>query len=262
MISLSEAAARIREGKLVAFPTETVYGLGANALDAAAVAKIGYRNAGTVEFLRDEEGQLYFMEMNTRLQVEHPVTEMITGVDLVERQIRIAAHEPLGLRQEEIHFDGHAVECRINAEDPFDNFRGSPGVITRFSVPPEVEEGKCRLETHVREGATIPPYYDSMIGKLIALGRTREEAIDTMILALENFRIEGVKTTIPLHLQILRSEAFRSGRYDTGLVAELLANGVAAPTAAMPPSFSSPPSTAAAPKAGAAPKLPGAGRSR
>jgi len=190
---------------------------------ARAVAEVGYRNAGTVEFLRDEQGHLYFMEMNTRLQVEHPVTEMITGIDLVEKQLGIAAHEPLTLRQDEVRFSGHAIECRINAEDPFDDFRGSPGTITRFEPPPEVENGRCRLETHVRAGAVIPPYYDSMIGKLIARGETRAEAIEILICALERFRIEGVKTTIPLHLQILRSARFRAGEYDTGLVAELLA---------------------------------------
>jgi acetyl-CoA carboxylase biotin carboxylase subunit len=190
---------------------------------ARAVAEIGYTNAGTVEFLMDDQRRLYFMEMNTRLQVEHPVTEMITGVDLVEQQIRIAANEPLSLTQEAIRFRGHAVECRINAEDPFADFRGSPGQITRFQPPPQVGAGTCRLETHIREGASIPPYYDSMIGKLISRGETREEAIETMIAALGEFRIEGVKTTIPLHLEILKDPAFRSGRYDTGLVAGLLA---------------------------------------
>jgi acetyl-CoA carboxylase, biotin carboxylase subunit len=189
---------------------------------ARAAAAIGYQNAGTVEFLMDESGHLYFMEMNTRLQVEHPVTEMITGCDLVELQIRIAANEPLTLRQEEIVAQGHAVECRINAEDPFQDFRGSPGRIERFEVPPQVEAGTCRLETHVRAGAVIPPYYDSMIGKLIARGDTRESAIATMISALENFHITGVKTTIPLHLEILRNAEFRSGRYDTGLVPKIL----------------------------------------
>jgi acetyl-CoA carboxylase biotin carboxylase subunit len=190
---------------------------------ARAVARVGYRNAGTVEFLMDEDGKLYFMEMNTRLQVEHPVTETITGVDLVEQQIRIAANEPLALSQETIRFRGHAIECRINAEDPFDDFRGSPGQITKFTPPPEVERGLCRLETDVRTGTVIPPYYDSMIGKLIARGETREEAIETMIRALRNFIIEGVKTTIPFHLEILGHPEFRSGRYDTGTVPRILA---------------------------------------
>jgi acetyl-CoA carboxylase, biotin carboxylase subunit len=187
-----------------------------------AALAIGYRNAGTMEFLRDKQGRLYFMEMNTRLQVEHPVTEMITGIDLVEQQIRIAANEPLSLRQEEVRARGHALECRINAEDPWQDFRGSPGRLERFVPPPEVDAGRCRLETHLREGASIPPFYDSMIGKLISRGDSREEAIDTMISALDRFIIEGVKTTIPLHLEILRDPAFRSGHYDTELVVHVL----------------------------------------
>jgi acetyl-CoA carboxylase biotin carboxylase subunit len=188
---------------------------------ALAAAHAGYTNAGTVEFLMDEEGNLYFMEMNTRLQVEHPVTEMITGIDIMEHQFRIAANQPLSLRQEDIGFTGHAIECRINAEDPFNNFKGSPGVVERF-IPPEGRDGAVRIDTHITEGATIPPFYDSMICKLITRGETRESAIDLSLEALRNFTIDGVKTTIPAHLALLDSEEFRSGNYDTGMVPRVL----------------------------------------
>ena len=188
---------------------------------ALATAQAGYVNAGTVEFLMDEQGNLYFMEMNTRIQVEHPVTEMITGIDIMEHQFRIAANQPLTLRQEDIELAGHAIECRINAEDPFKNFKGSPGVIERFQ-PPQGGDGTVRVDTHIREGATIPPFYDSMICKLIARGENREATIDLQLDALRNFTIEGVKTTIPAHLALLDSEEFRSGRYDTGTVPRVL----------------------------------------
>ena len=188
---------------------------------AQAAAHAGYVNAGTVEFLMDEEENLYFMEMNTRLQVEHPVTEMITGIDIMEQQFRIAANQPLTLRQEDVSFAGHAIECRINAEDPFNNFKGSPGSIERFN-PPEGYDGAVRIDTHITEGATIPPFYDSMICKLIARGESRESAIDLSLDALRNFAIEGVKTTIPAHLALLDSEEFRSGNYDTGMVPRVL----------------------------------------
>ena len=189
---------------------------------ANAVACAGYVNAGTVEFLMDEDGNLYFMEMNTRLQVEHPVTEMITGIDIMEHQFRIAANEPLAFSQRDITFGGHAIECRINAEDPFEDFKGSPGSLTRFE-PPEGGDGAIRVDTHIRAGATIPPFYDSMICKLIARGDTRESTIDRQLDALRRFKIEGVSTTIPAHLALLDSEEFRSGRYDTGIVPRVLA---------------------------------------
>ncbi len=188
---------------------------------ARAVAAAGYRNAGTVEFLMDEDGSLYFMEMNTRLQVEHPVSEMVYGVDLMEQQLRVAANEPLALRQEEIVARGHAIECRVNAEDPFDGFKGSPGTIARFA-PPAAQDGAVRVDTHVRQGAVIPPFYDSMICKLIAHGATRQQAIERQLAALRQFIIEGVSTTIPAHLRLLESDEFRSGRYDTGIVARVL----------------------------------------
>ena len=185
-------------------------------LAAGSTKSIGYVNAGTIEFLMDENKNLYFMEMNTRLQVEHPVTEMITGVDIVAEQIRIAANHHLSLKQDEVVFSGHAIECRINAEDPANNFAPSPGVISRFSPPLNEGPGKIRLDTHVTAGYEIPSFYDSMICKLIAHGEDRASAIQTMINALRAFEIKGIKTTIPLHLEILDSKVFRSGNYNTG----------------------------------------------
>jgi acetyl-CoA carboxylase biotin carboxylase subunit len=184
------------------------------------VQRIGYVGAGTMEFLRDPEGNLYFMEVNTRLQVEHPVTELVTGYDLVQEQIRIAANETLSWRQEEVRLEGHAIECRINAEDPFDRFKPSPGLVEDFQPPPEVDG--VRVDTHVESGYRIPVYYDSMICKLIVHGADRDRARLGMIEALEKFRIEGIKTTIPVHLKILQDERFRSGRYDTALIGQLL----------------------------------------
>jgi acetyl-CoA carboxylase biotin carboxylase subunit len=173
---------------------------------AEACRRIGYRGAGTFEFLY-ENGEFYFIEMNTRVQVEHPVTEMITGVDIVREQIRIASGEPLSCRQEDIEWRGHAVECRINAEDPT-NFRPSPGTINVLHMPggPGI-----RLETHIYQGYRVPSYYDSMIGKLIAHGDTRETAIARMATALFETVIEGIKTNIPLHQEIMRDSAFNAG---------------------------------------------------
>lgn len=177
-----------------------------------AVRKIGYFNAGTIEFLMDVHGKLYFMEMNTRIQVEHPVTEMITGVDLVAWQLRIAAGERLTLRQEDIQMNGHAIEVRINVEDPTQNFRPSPGTLEIFD-PPELGE-HLRLDTHVEQGYRIPPFYDSMIGKLIAWGEDREAALKRMQQALADFEIGPVQTTIPLHQRILSEPDFAEGSYD------------------------------------------------
>jgi acetyl-CoA carboxylase biotin carboxylase subunit len=186
---------------------------------ATAAVALGYRNAGTVEFLRDRDGSLYFMEMNTRLQVEHPVTEMVTGIDLVEAQLRIAANQPLWFRQDEIRFAGHAVELRINAEDPDREFRPDPGMLTAFEAPPEEIAGcRVRWDSAVRNGYRIPPHYDSMIGKLIVHGPDRETAIDGAAAALRALRIEGVATTRSLHLRILDHERFRSGAYDVDFV--------------------------------------------
>jgi acetyl-CoA carboxylase biotin carboxylase subunit len=175
-----------------------------------------------MEFLRDADGQLYFMEVNTRLQVEHPVTEMVTGVDLVNEQIRVAANHELSVRQDDIVLRGHAIECRINAEDPFDNFRPSPGLVTEFAPPTQAEGVRVRVDTHVTPGYRIPVFYDSMICKLIVAGPDRDAARRGMLEALERFRVEGIKTTIPIHRRILADERFVSGHYDTTLVAKIL----------------------------------------
>ncbi len=178
-------------------------------LHAAAVGlakSVAYRNAGTAEFLYDVERQeIYFIEVNARIQVEHPVSEMVTGQDLVQWQLRIAGGEALGLDQSDIAIAGHAIECRINAEDPALDFRPSPGRITRWQPP---EGDGIRLDSHMGEGATIPPYYDSMIGKLIVTGDTRAQAIERLQKALADFRIEGVPTTIPLHREIVAHPDF------------------------------------------------------
>ncbi len=183
---------------------------------------VGYVGAGTMEFLRDPEGRLYFMEVNTRLQVEHPVTELVTGLDLVQEQIRVAANERLSFRQEAIRLTGHAIECRINAEDPARGFAPSPGVVEVFEPPKEAKGVELRLDSHVRAGYRIPPYYDSMIGKLIVHGPDRETARRGMLDALEHFRIGGIKTTIPAHLKLLSDPGFAAGQYDTGTVARVL----------------------------------------
>lgn len=188
---------------------------------AQAISKVGYRNAGTVEFLRSPQGQLYFMEMNTRLQVEHPVTEMVTGEDIVQEQIKIAANHMLSKRQDQIHFQGHAIECRINAEDSLNNFRPCPGKITRFQAPADSGPGKIRIDTFVEEGCHIPPFYDSLICKLIAWGKDRNEAIFTLKRALCEFIIEGVTTTIPFTLKVLDHEGFLAGNYHTEILEEI-----------------------------------------
>ena len=178
----------------------------------------GYANAGTVEFLVEGE-EFYFIEMNTRIQVEHPVTEMLTGVDLVKEQILVASGEPLSLRQEDVPFVGHSIEFRLNAEDPDNDFMPSPGEVTFLDVPggPGV-----RVDSAMYQGYKIPPFYDSMVGKLIVWALTREEAISRARRALREYRLEGIKTTIPLHLRLLEDEAFRSGDYHTGYLEELL----------------------------------------
>lgn len=190
---------------------------------ARAAAAIRYAGAGTVEFLSapgTEKGtrKLTFMEMNTRLQVEHPVTELVTGIDVVREQLRIAAGGSLGATQDGVRIEGHAIECRINAEDPADGFKPTPGKITAFDIPRDAGPGSVRVDTHVEAGESIPPYYDSLVAKVIAHGRTRDEAIDTMVRCLEGTRIEGISTTIPLHIAVLGSEAFRSGEYDTASI--------------------------------------------
>ncbi len=180
---------------------------------------IGYQNAGTMEFLFDRDGSFYFMEMNTRIQVEHPVTEEVTGLDLVKEQILVAAGEKLSVAQEDVHWEGHAFECRINAEDHEHGFRPSPGAITYFYRP---GGPGLRMDSHVYTGYTVPPYYDSMIGKLIAHGKDRPEALRRMEIALEEMIVDGIKTTIPFHLLALRDAAFRRGELDTHFVERLL----------------------------------------
>jgi acetyl-CoA carboxylase biotin carboxylase subunit len=191
--------------------------MGSTVIDAAKAVQ--YSNAGTFEFLMDSAGHFYFMEANTRLQVEHPVTEMVTGIDIVKEQIRIAAGERLAFKQGDVTFSGHAIECRVNAEDP-DTFVPSPGVIRAFSVPggPGV-----RIETFAHAECTISPYYDSMIAKIIAHGRDRQEAIARMRRALEMTVVEGIKTTIPLHLRILNDPDFVAGRLSTSFMEQFLA---------------------------------------
>ena len=171
-----------------------------------ACRKIGYRGAGTFEFLYEDE-EFYFIEMNTRIQVEHPVTEMITGIDLVQEQIRVAAGEKLRFRQKDIVLRGHAIECRINAEDPY-RFTPSPGKITSYHPPggPGI-----RVDSHVYQGYSVPPYYDSMVGKVIAYGATREQAIGRMRIALSEMVVEGIQTNIPLHRELLNDTRFVRG---------------------------------------------------
>jgi acetyl-CoA carboxylase biotin carboxylase subunit len=172
-----------------------------------------YVGAGTVEFLLDGEGRFYFMEMNARIQVEHPVTELITGRDLVKEQIRVCSGAHLSFRQKDLVAHGHAIECRINAEDPSRDFAPCPGTVENLHLPggPGI-----RVDTHLFAGASIPPYYDSMVAKILAHGGTREEAIVRMRRALAEFSLEGVRTTVPLLLEILHDEPFVSGHYDTG----------------------------------------------
>jgi acetyl-CoA carboxylase biotin carboxylase subunit len=183
--------------------------MGGLVVDAARAVQ--YTNAGTFEFLMDEKGSFYFMEVNTRVQVEHPVTEMVTGIDIVKEQIRIAAGARLGFKQSEVTFTGHAMECRVNAEDP-ETFVPSPGMIHAFSVPggPGV-----RVDTAAHSECLISPYYDSMVAKVIVHGRDRQESIARMKRTLEMSVVEGIRTTIPLHLKILNDPDFIAGRLST-----------------------------------------------
>jgi acetyl-CoA carboxylase biotin carboxylase subunit len=171
---------------------------------------VGYENAGTIEFLVDRDGSFYFIEMNTRIQVEHPVTELVTGIDLVKEQLRVAAGEPVGVRQDELELDGAAIEVRINAEDPARAFLPSPGEITVLELPggPGV-----RVDTAAYAGYHVPPFYDSLVAKLICWGRDRDEAIARTRRALEEFVIEGIQTTIPFHLELLADDAVQAGEY-------------------------------------------------
>ena len=190
------------------------------ALAVKGASSIGYNSVGTIEFLMDEDGSFYFMEMNTRIQVEHPVTEEVTGLDLMKEQIRVAAGGKLPLTQEQVEIRGHSIECRINAEDPAHNFRPNPGRISYWYKPggPGI-----RVDTHVYAGYSVPSHYDSLIAKMIARGKDRAEAIERMIIALEETIIEGIPTTIPFHLTALRHPRFVAGDLDTRFVEMLFA---------------------------------------
>jgi acetyl-CoA carboxylase biotin carboxylase subunit len=188
-------------------------------LGEAAVAgarSVGYYSVGTVEFLVDRDQEFYFMEMNTRIQVEHPVTEMVTGIDLVKEQIRVAAGESLGFGQDQVRFSGHAIECRINAEDPARNFVPSCGRVTALHLPggPGV-----RCETHLYQDYDVPPFYDSLLVKAIAHGRDREESLARMRRVLAELTVEGMATTIPFHRAVLNEPAFVAGQFDNEYVA-------------------------------------------
>ncbi|WP_270474307.1 acetyl-CoA carboxylase biotin carboxylase subunit [Clostridium cochlearium] len=180
-----------------------------------AAKYVGYKNAGTIEFLLDKHNNFYFMEMNTRIQVEHPITEFITGVDLIKEQIKIAAGMKLSFSQEDIKIQGHSIECRINAEDTLNNFMPCPGRISGLFIPGGLG---IRVDSNIYDGYTIPPTYDSMIAKLIVHGRDRHEAINKMKRALGEFLIDGIKTNIDYHMSILNNEKFISGNYDTGFI--------------------------------------------
>lgn len=206
----------VEEAPAPGVPPELIADIGARC--AAACRKLGYLGAGTFEFLY-ENGRFYFIEMNTRVQVEHPVTEMVTGIDIVREQLRIALGERLGVAQSEIERRGHAIECRINAEDPF-NFTPSPGKILRWDMPGGIG---VRVDSHVNAGDVVPSHYDSLVGKLIVHGATRDEALARMQVALSEMRVEGIRTNIPLHLMLLDDAGFRRGGIDIHHVERLLA---------------------------------------
>lgn len=191
-------------------------------LAVRAAKSIGYVSCGTVEFLLDSHNNFYFMEMNTRIQVEHPITEVVTGIDLIKEQICIAAGERLKFQQDDIKINGWAIECRINAEDYEKDFMPSPGKIETLNLP---GGAGIRLDTHIYQGYEIPPYYDSLIAKLIAHGRNREEAIRIMSRALSEFIVEPIKTTIPFHRQLMDNSLFRKGEISTHFIQEMLKEG-------------------------------------
>jgi acetyl-CoA carboxylase biotin carboxylase subunit len=184
-------------------------------LSIRAVLAAGYENVGTLEFLLDQDGNFYFIEINCRIQVEHPVTEMLTGLDLIAQQIRVAAGEPLGLRQEQVQIRGHAIEFRVNAEDPNDNFAPQTGLVEELALPggPGV-----RVDTHLYPGYEVPPFYDSLLGKLIVWGETREQALARSRRALAEFRIGGIKTNLPFHRGIVDNAAFLGAEVSTNLL--------------------------------------------
>ncbi len=187
--------------------------LGAAAIKAAK--SVHYTSAGTVEFIFDASGHFYFMEMNTRVQVEHPVTELVTNTDIIREQIMIAAGEKLSLQQKDVHFQGHAIECRINAEDPDKNFMPSPGEISIYLPPGGIG---VRVDSHAYSGYKVQPYYDSLVAKLLVWAKTREEAIERMKRALDEFVIDGIHTTIPFQMKVMDNKAFRSGKFSTHFI--------------------------------------------
>ncbi len=209
----------IEESPSPRLPEETRAAMTAAAVRLAKAS--GYYSAGTVEFIVDQENNFYFIEVNARIQVEHPVSEMVTGIDLLKQQIRVAAGEKLTLKQEDIVPRGHAIECRINAEDPDANFRPCPGKIEQIIAPGGFG---VRFDSHVAAGYVVPPYYDSLIGKLIVHQPTREAAIETMTRALRELQIKGIATTVPLHLDLLSHSAFHEATIDTKFVERLLAD--------------------------------------
>jgi len=208
----------IEESPSVALTADLRERMGAAATKVARA--IRYEGAGTIEFLLGPTGEFYFMEMNTRIQVEHPVTEEVTRLDLIKAQIAVAAGEPLPWKQEEIRIDGHAIECRVNAERPEQNFQPSPGTVRYFHGPggPGV-----RVDSHLYSGYVVPSYYDSMVAKIICWGRDREEALARMRRALQETVVEGIDTTLSFHLQILADEKFRRGEIHTGFLDEFFA---------------------------------------
>ncbi|MBM3880800.1 MAG: acetyl-CoA carboxylase biotin carboxylase subunit [Verrucomicrobia bacterium] len=213
---IEETPSPLLEGKLKDLRKK----MGKAAIKIAELAQ--YSNAGTVEFIVDDQGGFYFLEVNKRIQVEHPVTEEVTGIDLVRQQIMIAMGEPLKLSQGDIHARGHAIECRINAEDPYDDFRPSPGRIDMYYAP---GGHGVRVDSHAYAGYAIPSNYDSMIGKLVTYGKDRREAIDRMSRALSEYLITGIKTTIPFEQAVLQDPDFRRGVYSTGFIEQLLRRG-------------------------------------
>ncbi|TDX48239.1 acetyl-CoA carboxylase biotin carboxylase subunit [Orenia marismortui] len=184
-----------------------------------AAKAVDYYNAGTVEMLLDKNGDFYFIEMNTRIQVEHPVTELVTGIDIVKEQIRIAQGEELGYSQEDIIIEGASIECRINAEDPSKNFRPSPGKINNYLVPGGIG---VRVDSCAYPNYMIPPFYDSMVAKLITFGKDREEARKRMLRALAEYDIDGIETTIPFHKEVLNNQQFIKGEFDTSFIAKYI----------------------------------------
>jgi len=207
----------VEEAPSVAIDVELRAEMGAAAIKAAKA--INYENAGTIEFLLTEDRSFYFMEMNTRIQVEHPITEMVTGIDLIKSQIEIAAGLPLTITQDDIKITGHSIECRINAENPSKGFRPSPGLITNLHTP----GGKgIRIDSAIYCGYTVPPTYDSMLAKLIVHGENRDEALAKMHSALGEFIVDGIDTNIDFHFDILEDERFASGNYNTGFIEALL----------------------------------------